>query len=162
MAICDIHQACDYIITRLKGEDEGSYLNNLKLQKLLYYSQAWYLAFTGQKLFEDRFQAWVHGPVNRAIYNRFKDTKSIYSEVTLGDVLDPNAADRINVDAKKHIDSVLEAYAQYSGVQLEYMTHNEEPWLEARHGFAPMARCEEYISEDTMTRYYRARVQATA
>lgn len=36
-----IHDVADYIISRVKSEDENASLINLKLQKLLYYVQAW-------------------------------------------------------------------------------------------------------------------------
>jgi len=48
-------------------------LSHLKLQKLLYYIQSWHLVFFDKKLFDDDFQAWVHGPVSRKIYDTFKD-----------------------------------------------------------------------------------------
>ena len=35
----------------------------MKLEKLVYYSQAWSLAWDGEPLFNDDFQAWANGPV---------------------------------------------------------------------------------------------------
>ena len=80
----NINDVCDYIILQLS--EAGEYLNNLKLHKLLYYVQAWHLAFYGERLFDGGFQAWIHGPVNREIYDRFKETKSLYSEVDENDI----------------------------------------------------------------------------
>ena len=51
----------------------GSFISNLKLQKLLYYAQAWHLAIYDTRLFPERFQAWVHGPVIPEIYHRYKE-----------------------------------------------------------------------------------------
>jgi uncharacterized phage-associated protein len=45
-------------------------ITNLKLQKLLYYCQAWSLVFTGQALFAERIEAWVHGPVVPSIFRK--------------------------------------------------------------------------------------------
>ena len=73
-----INEVCDYIIFRLKSEGKGS-LNHLKLQKLLYYVQAWHLAFYGETFsLMENFKAWIHGPVNRTIYNRFKKILSTF------------------------------------------------------------------------------------
>ena len=47
---------------RLTGE--------VQLQKLVYYSQAWSLAWDGAPLFHDKIEAWRHGPVCRSIYKR--------------------------------------------------------------------------------------------
>lgn len=45
------------------ANETGSYISNLKLQKLVYYAQAWHLALHDTPLFEDDFEAWVHGSV---------------------------------------------------------------------------------------------------
>ncbi|HEX4335778.1 MAG TPA: type II toxin-antitoxin system antitoxin SocA domain-containing protein [Polyangiaceae bacterium] len=152
-----IDDVCDYVIARtIAGDAE---LNLLKLQKLLYYVQAWHLAFHGEPLFAGRFQAWVHGPVNREIYVRFKGTKSLYSDVTEADVRPDFDAERtLQPSARSHIDSVLETYAQYTGTQLEEMTHREHPWLAARAGYKPSERCESEIDEKHMAQFYRARL----
>ena len=46
-----------------------------KLQKLVYYAYAWYLTFMNDsdnelnnRLFEDRAEAWIHGPVFPKLY----------------------------------------------------------------------------------------------
>lgn len=56
----NLHAVCDYIICRVRMAEAG--LNHLKLQKLMFYVQAWNLAFYGETLFCGKFQAWVHGP----------------------------------------------------------------------------------------------------
>lgn len=148
----NLHDACDYIITKVC--EGGVELNALKLQKLLYYSQAWHLAFEKKPLFEGKFQAWVHGPVSREIYDRFASSKSLYSSINLDD-RNPNFdLSSLSDDDKNCIDNVLEVYAGYSGTQLEDMTHREKPWIEARKGYPASARCEVEVKEDTMRQYY--------
>jgi uncharacterized phage-associated protein len=146
----------DYIIFRIKSEGDMD-LNTLKHQKLLFYVQAWYLAFFEQPLFEEDFQAWIHGPVNREIYDLYKDNKNLYSELTIEDCKEIGAI--VLTDAEKsHIDIILDNYAKYSSTQLEYMTHNELPWIEARQGVSPYERCENIISKETMKNYYKERL----
>jgi uncharacterized phage-associated protein len=147
---------CDYVIHRLCAA--GSHLNFLKLQKLMYYVQAWYLAFYGKPLFPGKFQAWVHGPVNRELYDRFKPTKSLYSEVSSTDVFPGFDPSLLPDEVRNHVHSVLDVYAQYTGSQLEEMTHREEPWLKARIGCRPAERCEREIDESLMASYYRSRL----
>lgn len=154
--IMNINQACDYIIQRVTASDES--LSNLKLQKLLYYVQAWNLAFRNTPLFEGKFQAWVHGPVSRQIYNRFSGSKTLYSDIHIDDVTDGFDPDSLDADEKSHIDKVLSVYAKYSGPQLEEMTHRERPWVEARDGYSSWERCETEISEDTMRDCYSQRL----
>lgn len=151
------NQVADYIIFRLTS-DEPSQLSNLKLQKLLYYTQAWYLAFTGNTLFKGDFQAWVHGPVNREVYNRFKSTKYLYSSIVAQDIEDKHISSTIDEQTALHINSVLESYAGYSDTQLEGMTHAEDPWIAARKGYRDIQRCEVVIDEKLMETYYRKRL----
>jgi len=155
----NINDVCDFVILRAKS-DEDIPLNNLKLQKLLYYIQAWHLAFYDEPFFNGKFQAWVHGPVNREIYNRFRDTKYLYSEITKRDVINPNCSDLIDVEDRNHINNVLDTYLQFSGVQLESWTHNEPPWLFARKGYSSVHSCEVELDEDIMKKYFKSKINA--
>ncbi len=153
----DIHDVCDYVILRCAAA--GAPMNMLKLQKLLYYSQAWSLAMSGKPLFQGKFQAWVHGPVSREIYDRFVESKSLYSAIGEEDVSKRDAAERIDEASRNVIDRVLENYAKFSGTQLEIMTHREEPWIHARGGIPDLQRCENEIDEKLMTSFYGSRLK---
>ena len=149
----NINDIADYIIDRLTS-DEPSPLIHLKLQKLLYYIQAWSLGIEGSIMFEGKFQAWVHGPVNRIIYNRFLG-KSLYGFINRDDI--QNLAYSISENDKYFVNYILDNYAGYSGSDLEKMTHQEFPWIEARGNLSPTERCTVEISEDTMKLYYGKR-----
>jgi len=151
-----INSVSDYVIFRCKAEGDTD-LSTLKHQKLLYYIQAWHLAFYGKPAFEADFQAWIHGPVNKEIYQIYKDSKYLYSEMSLEDIKD---SDYQNLDnaIKLHIDTILDSYAKFSATQLEIMTHQEDPWLEARRGYAPNQRCENVINNNSMQKYYASRL----
>ena len=153
-----IIQISDYVIFRCKIEGETD-LSALKHQKLLYYIQAWHLAFDGTPAFDADFQAWIHGPVNKEIYALYKNKKYLYSELDLDDVFDKDISEKLSDDIKGHVDNILDAYAKFSATQLEIMTHQEEPWIEARKGYLPNMRCENVIKNETMQRYYAARLQ---
>ncbi len=156
--MANIDNVCDYII--LMCVTGGERLNLLKLQKLLYYVQAWSLAFDNEPLFDGKFQAWIHGPVNRKIYNRFKDTKTLYSPVTLDDMRsDFNPDNDLTASEREHIQNVLEVYAPYGDSKLEAQTHSERPWISARKGFRPTERCEIELDEELMAQYYRERIK---
>jgi len=152
----NIHEATDYLVQQVR--ESGESLSNLKLQKLMYYVQAWYLAFEGKKFFEGEFQAWVHGPVSRDIYDRFSATKSLYAEITEEDVSNDFSPEKLTVEERKHIDNVLSVYAKLSGPQLEEMTHREEPWISARGSLKSWERCDNTIRADSMETYYKSRL----
>jgi uncharacterized phage-associated protein len=154
-----LEDATDYIITKVT--EGGAQLSLLKLQKLAYYAQAWHLAFFGKQLFDGRFQAWVHGPVSYDLYRRYRDTKSLYSDVSSTDVRTSFDLNSLPLEERLHIDAVLEVYAKYSGTQLEELTHNEEPWIAARGDCRPSERCTNHLDESLMASYYGSRTQQT-
>jgi uncharacterized phage-associated protein len=154
----DRDDVCDYVIVRLA--ESGECLSHLKLQKLMYYVQAWHLAFYNQPLFAGKFQAWIHGPVSRELYDRFVRTKSLYSPVRLDDIRPAFNPDTVPSDKASHINAVLEVYAPMADSQLENMTHEEDPWVQARAGYAPSQRCEAELNELTMMKYYAQRYEA--
>ena len=149
MDTVDLNRVADYFIWR--AHEVGEPISQLKLQKLVYYAQAWSLALNGSPLMKAEFQAWVHGPVNRQLYDRFKQY----------------AWQPITVDAKKpelpqpvldHLEEVWQVYGGYSPFDLERMTHSEAPWQKAREGLAPDENCEEIISAEDMMEFYRSRL----
>lgn len=150
----NIHDVTDYIITRF-ADDPGS-LNLLKLQKLLYYVQAWHLALGAGVLFVGGFQAWVHGPANREIYDRFKSTHMMFSDVRRDHIRPEFEETHLSEGARRHIDEILESYGDLSGTQLERMTHDERPWIEARAGLKSFDRCETLIAESSMVTFYQS------
>lgn len=148
-----INDVVDSILLKLNA-DEDCYVVNLKLQKLAYYVQAWSYGMDKKAFMQGNFEAWVHGPVNREIYERFRQTKTLYSLVGKEDVLDTNAISKFEDEDSKFIDMILENYACFSAFDLEYITHSEQPWQEARKGFSPTERCTKIIAPESMQTFY--------
>jgi putative zinc finger/helix-turn-helix YgiT family protein len=105
----------------------------LALQKLLYYVQGFYYAFTNKFIFEENCEAWVHGPVYRDIYFKYKEYR--FDPIGITEVIDNF---NLTVSEKAIIDSVIKNLSCYSGKVLEAFTHAETPWLETR-GDLPIA-----------------------
>jgi uncharacterized phage-associated protein len=150
-----ISDVTDYIIVKVNEGDDS--LNLLKLQKLLYYVQAWYLAFYKEPLFEGKFEAWVHGPVNRIVFDRFKDSlgNGLYTKVNNNCIRsDFDLENNLDIENSIHIDAVLEEYARFTGSQLEDLSHREDPWIFARKGLNPNESSKNEIDEVTMQNYY--------
>lgn len=147
-----INDIVDYIILSVKSEDNNASLINLKLQKLLYYIQAWSYGINKRPMFNGEFEAWIHGPVNREIYNRFNSTKFLYSEIELEDCKNKNV--HLSSDDAEFIDFILENYLKYSGAELERLSHTEKPWIKTRNKLDNNERCNEIILPKLMKEYY--------
>ena len=119
----------------------------IKLQKLVYYSQAWSLVWDEEPLFEDEIQAWANGPVSPTLYeaHRRQFKVSVISDGNLESLIPSQ---------RETIDKVLEFYGDKSSQWLSDLTHQESPWLEARRGLAPgqPGNCE--ITTASMAEYY--------
>ena len=137
----------DYLL--VKARERGEPLSNLKLQKLLYYAQAWYLALHDRPLFAEDFEAWVHGPVLPSQYHRFKAAAWMPIDEPVDEPGLPSAV-------KKFLDEILDVFGVETAIALEQMTHRERPWLEARGNLPPDASSSAKISKLTMKRFYRA------
>ena len=145
----------DYFIAL--ANEKGDTMTNLRLQKLLYYAQAWYLANCEESLFEEDFEAWVHGPVLPSLYHDYKErgAQPILKDISMEEVEKKFEKDEINF-----LEGVAEVYMPYTGYQLELMTHHEDPWLNAREGVESTEKSNSVISKDSMQEYYGARINA--
>jgi uncharacterized phage-associated protein len=128
-------------------------ITNLKLQKLVYYAQAWHLALYGKPLFRDRIEAWIHGPVVPPVFWSFRKYgwKAISGSVHCHALSDHTQA---------HLKEVVRAYGKFDGPTLERMTHQEAPWRDARKGLAPDEPSNRVITNEAMKKYYGAQLHA--
>ena len=139
---------------------------HLKLQKLVYYIEAWHLAIFGESIIEDDFQAWPHGPVSTRIWHRFKSPESpVLGEIRLSSTTAKAVRQRFPATVTKEqndlIDDVLAEYGDKSAYHLECLTHGEKPWQIARDGLHPAAKSTNNLSKVGMERFYKGRLKAS-
>ena len=159
----DILNMARYTILRLL--QNGNSISPLKLQKVLYYLQAWYLVYFDRNLlFDDTPEAWVNGPVYRRVYEVYKG-KGLYEQFTFNDVLyngqtDSDALAELHhtMDLSEQDWNFVEAIYKHYGVMsqdyLVFLTHSQKPWNEARKGLQPFEYSDKNISFNLMYEYY--------
>lgn len=131
-------------------EEQGQ-ITVMKLQKLVYYSQAWHLVWDSEPLFEDPILAWANGPVIRRLYDQHRGRFQV-SEWPSG------ASSNLTQDQRETIDAVLGLYGELTAVQLSELTHSEDPWRDARAGLEPGERSEKVIAISALAEYYEGLV----
>lgn len=125
-------------------------MTHKKLQKLCYYAQAWHCALCdGTPLIDGSFEAWVHGPVNRELWNRYKNFMP-WENITL----DNSTQNTINGADVSFMESVWATYGELKDYELEALTHREKPWLIARGDLGSDRICTNLISNKEMQDYY--------
>lgn len=108
--------------------EKGNCVSNLKLQKLLYYVQAYFSVKKGTPCFSDDIEHWRHGPVVREIYSEYK----IYFNDNIRDFNDDFPEDMIEKEDKLLINDVVDSYKGYGPWEMVEKTHKEKPWQETK------------------------------
>jgi len=124
-------------------------MTTMKLQKLLYYSQAWSLVWDEQPLFDNVIQAWANGPVAPSVYNYHRGLYFVDSDKF--PMADPS---NLTDTQRETVDAVLAYYGDKPAQWLIDLTHSEKPWQDARKGLGPGERGNNDISHASMADYY--------
>ena len=138
-----VYDVAKYILNKMEST------TTMKLEKLVYYCQAWSLAWDERPLFEEDFQAWANGPVCPALFaahrGQFVVSKSLFSE---------RKDYEFSEDELETMNAVLDYYGDKEPQWLSELTHKERPWKEARNGIAPGEPSSNVITKESMQEYY--------
>jgi uncharacterized phage-associated protein len=141
IGMASVHDVAAYVLSKLGP------MSTMKLQKLVYYSQAWHLVWAEEKLFNERIEAWANGPVVYELFDAHRGRFSV-AEWPRGN---PANLDRSQTGT---IDAVIATYGHLDGRKLSYLTHAERPWREARTGLGPTDVSRVEITPEALQDYY--------
>ena len=122
-------------------------MTTMKLQKIVYYCQAWSLVWDEKLLFKEDIEAWANGPVVRELFNYHRGRYMI-SSVLIGN------PDLLDDQQKETVEAVLDYYGNKSSQWLSDLTHMEDPWKLTRIGMPEMQRGKRVIKPDVIADYY--------
>lgn len=117
-------------------------MTTMKLQKLVYYSQAWSVVWDDDRLFPEPIEAWKNGPVVRDLWEATRGQFRV-------DAIPGGRSDQLEDFQRETVDLVLETYAPKDAQWLSDLTHLEEPW---RAAYAEGRNTE--ISLELISEYY--------
>ena len=131
-------------------------MTHKKLQKLVYYAYAWYIALNNDSKDNIQnvlckntvFEAWVHGPVCHVLYDEYSNNYGMVDKYN--EKLNP----LITGELKKFLEKIYKTFGKFTGDDLEAMSHRETPWQNARNTLSPSEPSNEPISEADMFVYY--------
>lgn len=132
------------------SNSSGVEITNLKLQKLVYYAQAWFVTLkNGDLLFDDPIEAWVLGPAIPSIFNEYKKYKGTPINIDIND-----SSINLSTNIISFLDQVFIAYGQLSASELVQLTHDEDPWKNARKGLDMLQPSNNIITVKSMIDCY--------
>lgn len=143
--MANVFDVAEYVL------DKCGSTTTMKLQKLVYYCQAWSLAWDEVPLFDNDFEAWANGPVCKTLFDAHKGYFNIskgFFNSRLSD--DPG----FSKDSIKTMDAVISGYSSETPLALSELSHSESPWKDARRGYAPGQPCSNVIAKESMQEYY--------
>ncbi len=126
-------------------------IDAMKLQKLVYYCQAWHLAITSEPLFLNGVEAWKDGPVVKELWDQHKGARSVSAWPS---------GDRHNLPYEKQrfIELVCAEYSPLTGDELSERTHDEPPWKSTRGDLPSNVGSSRVISRSLMAEYFRGQM----
>lgn len=101
----------------------GEIIDELKLQKLIYFAQRESLAITNKPLFKENLEGWVHGPVS-------VDVRSHYVDGTILGI----KKDSLSLEIKQLLNGIVEEYGSCPSWKLRELSHQELSWKNSRTG----------------------------
>ena len=119
-----ITNVADYIIKRYR-ELTGEFLDEMKLHKLLYFTQREAFAILGEPAFDGEFEGWKYGPVSREVRNSFMNGEIVVSTQPISDSVQYIAS------------NVIMEYGSLASWKLSELSNREISWNNARKGLAP-------------------------
>jgi uncharacterized phage-associated protein len=121
-----------YFIFRAYEDGRESLMTNMKVQKLLYYTQSLHLALFDEPLFDDEIQAWRYGPVCPPVYFSYREYESRQLPKP-----QKNELTHFPEKTQNLLEEILSFFGKHHAYYLSDMTHLEFPWQKARNGFLP-------------------------
>lgn len=125
MAIITAQDVANYFLQKASKDKE--LISNLKLQKLIYYSQGLHLVIYNKPLFPEIIEAWTYGPVVRDLYHKYKHLGS--QGIPPDEDFIPS---KISVEKRKLLDEIYRVFGQYSAFRLAEISHSDKCWKDAK------------------------------
>ncbi len=104
--------------------DQRGPMTAMKLQKLVYYSQAWSIVWDDDQLFPEAIEAWRNGPVVRELFYQHQGQFRVSA-------IPDGQSGALNGTHRETVDAVLSFYGDKSAQWLSDLTHMEDPWKNA-------------------------------
>lgn len=119
----------------------GEAIDEMKLHKLLYFSQRESFAITGEPLFSDDFQGWRYGPVCVTVRNGFCQGEMI-----------GRPCGKLSESSAYIAKNIIIQYGELASWKLSQLSHAESSWINSRKGLSPGENGDVVLSKEDIKR----------
>lgn len=140
-ALYSVIDVCHCIVNYCNGRNYS--LSNLKLQKILYFVQAYFIKFLGRPCFKEEIEAWDFGPVVPEAYHEYKHFGG-------GEIIGDGEKDSLTTEDGTLVRAIVNVLAKFSATELVSITHKQDPWI---RNYVP--RANNPISNEDLKEYFR-------
>ena len=121
------------IAKKFQEKEHGIFIE--KIQRLCWYAYSWYIVSNNSPdeknldtLFDGQAQAGVNGTIFKELYEDAQFNKSEKLN---------KAKDITNIKVIEYLDQIWKVYGRLTLFQLNHLTKQEKPWVNARAGLKP-------------------------
>lgn len=143
--------------------EQGFEINNLRLQKLLYFVNVRNIIENGVPLFSETMEKWKFGPVVPRVYHEYKRfgafkiskenivkqliefDKNPFSQLFDGSIKEYNQSD---VEDPQLIEDTVNKLQKYGSFDLVYLSHKHTPWKKEEYRIMKGIQGIEYSTEE--------------
>ncbi len=147
-----VHDVAGYLLWLADRDRSG--IDHLKLQKLVYYAQAFHLGSEGEALFNETLHAWRYGPASPDLWSRECYRRGLIEPP------DASGEEAFSDRQRELVELVYERFRDLSGIELVHRTHEEAPWQQATERSRDGG--DDTITHEQMRLYYRDRLAVLA
>ena len=140
-----------------KGREEGKPVDQMKIQKLVYFAHGWYLAIAGKPLLNESVEAWRFGPVIPSLYHslKYSGNQPIMKSIEVSGFDSPSIVDDDSTELGLYLNRIWNLYSPLTGIQLSNMTHEEEaPWAKIAKEFGHQIPANKDIDDQLIKKYF--------
>jgi uncharacterized phage-associated protein len=133
-------------LIKIASADKDCELTPLKLQKIMYFAQGYYLVWKNKPFYYNRIEAWKYGPVIPQLYHYLKEYGS---EDLCNHDLSTHTIDNIDSETKGFLSWIWTTFKDYKAIELVNITHLHKPWIDG------MKRQDSLISNNDIQYYFK-------
>ncbi len=126
-------------LNKLNSERHGCYMQQMRMHKLMYFSQRESLMVNNTLLFDSDFEAWKYGPVLTDVRKEYLSGHMFKADYGM-----------LTDDEQQLVLSVFNRYEPVSTWDLSSLSHEEYSWKQAREGLSPNDQSQKKLSVSAM------------